>query len=188
MRATITEWYHNKYNIEPPEQVEDQKRLQQQLAMSEVAAPPLPALISVTPSVSTTDHKRKDKPEKKLPTTTDQGGVKRSISVEGEHGRSNVPGVPQVSGQRNKLDVGKMTRSAANLNFPGKERVLLKKHPQVGVANTHATYHSYHFPPTCSLYRFSNRSSSRRGHELNRANEDWRPDPARSAVQAIIAM
>lgn len=146
MRATITEWYHNKYNIEPPEQVEDQKRLQQQLAMSEVAAPPLPALISVTPSVSTTDHKRKEKPEKKLPTTTDQGGVKRSISVEGEHGRSNVPGVPQVSGQRNKLDVGKMTRSAANLNFPGKERVLLKKHPQVGVANTHATYHSY-IPP-----------------------------------------
>lgn len=137
MRATITEWYHNKYNIEPPEQVEDQKRLQKQLAMSEVAAPPLPPLISVTPSVSATDQKRKEKPEKKLPTTVDQGGFKRSISVEGEHGRRIPPGLPQVSGLRNKVDVGKMTRSTANLNFPGKERVLLKKNPQVGVAVTH---------------------------------------------------
>lgn len=160
MRANITEWYHNKYNIEPPEQVDDQKRFQKQL--SEAASPPLPALIPATPPDS--DNRRREMGEKKpLPaaagTVAQQGELKRSISVGNRLDGGGVAATaqlarrngPQISVQRN-LDEGQMTRSAVNLKFPAKGRIPVRKLPQVGVAVIYRCiyYFILHTDPTAT--------------------------------------
>ncbi|KAH8409508.1 hypothetical protein KR222_007360 [Zaprionus bogoriensis] len=144
MRATITEWYHNKYNIEPPEQLEDQRRLKRQLAMAETTPPPLPALIPASPpaSVVVLEAKRKEKPEKKLPASgvgQHPGELKRSVSADNrldagvstpKGGRRSGPASPEVTGQRKNLEICQMARSRVNLGFSTKVRSPLKKTTQ----------------------------------------------------------
>lgn len=134
MRATITEWYHNMYNTEPPEQVDDQKRFQKQL--SEVAPPPLPALIPVTPPDY--DNRHREKSLKKSLTSVAQGELKRSISVDNRLGGGVVTAQvvrrnePQIKVQRT-TDDEQMTRSTMSLKFPAKGRIPMRKLPLVGV-------------------------------------------------------
>lgn len=187
MRATITEWYHNKYNIEPPEQVDDQKRFQKQL--SEAVSPPLPALIATTSSES--DNRLREMVEKKpllAAVTLAQGELKRSISEDNRLGGGAVAATvqlarrngPQINVQRN-LDEGQMTRSAMNLKFPGKGRIPVRKLPQVGVAAIYRYIYYFmrisHTDPTATAAAECNSKCNTRTWFNIQTQRNWRSQP-----------
>ncbi|XP_062124042.1 uncharacterized protein LOC133837336 isoform X1 [Drosophila sulfurigaster albostrigata] len=119
LRSTVTDWYHTKYQVEPPEQIEDRKRLMKQLALTEAAQ---------------IEAKRKEMqatkpltPVKDLIKGYDMQGscdLKRSISVDN---RLNTTGIPsQLSSESHDRKIIKegqqMVRSTINLGGASKIR------------------------------------------------------------------
>ncbi|KAH8266488.1 hypothetical protein KR044_008051, partial [Drosophila immigrans] len=116
LRSTITEWYHSKYQVQPPEQVEDRKRLLKQLALAEAAQieAKRKELQAVKPS-----------PPAKTSDIQSSADLKRSMSVDNRLHTAGIPNQnsPEVSRKQKLLKEGhQMVRSTVNLGAASKNR------------------------------------------------------------------
>ncbi|KAH8360938.1 hypothetical protein KR093_000539, partial [Drosophila rubida] len=134
LRSTITDWYHTKYQVEPPEQVEDRKRLMKQLVLAEAAQ---------------LEAKRKEmqaaakalEPVKELIKACDIQGssdLKRSVSVDNRLNTAGnpVPNSAELTRRQRMLREGQqMVRSSVNLGVASKSRSPTGKAPMSGGPN-----------------------------------------------------
>ncbi|XP_043070476.1 uncharacterized protein LOC6561994 [Drosophila grimshawi] len=124
MRTTITEWYRKKYDIEPPEQLEDRNQLIKQLALAEAnraKRQPMNKLIKpVKDFIKDTVFKQRPK-------------IKRSISVDkGLNANAQNPNVQTkvLAMNQRVIDNGCQTsRSAANLKYDATKCASTVKKP-----------------------------------------------------------